>query len=200
MPRSLRGDIGRLFLATLAGVALLAGYTTLRIWQQGDRDERGVPVDAVVVLGAAQYNGVPSAVFRARLSHAVELVLDGAASRLVVTGGRQLGDRFSEAGVARAYALQHGIPADRILSETTGHDTRSSLVNVAAVLRREGLHRALFVSDRTHMLRVLLIAGELGIEARGSPTASSPTDVSPLARIYATLRELAALGANFFLR
>jgi len=199
VPRSLRGDIGRLLLATLVGVTLLAAYTTFRIWQQGDRDDRAVPVDAVVVLGAAQYDGVPSDVFRARITHAIELVLNGVADRLVVTGGRLPGDRFSEAGVARALALANGIPADHILAETTGRDTRSSLVNVAEVLRREGLHRALFVSDRTHMLRVLVIARELGIEAYGSPTASSPTDVDAWNRFYSTLRELGALGAHFFL-
>jgi uncharacterized SAM-binding protein YcdF (DUF218 family) len=200
VPRSLRGDIGRLALAAVAAGALLTGYATFRIWQQGEVDERTAPVDVVVVLGAAQYDGVPSAVFRARLDHAVRLVLDGTADRLVVTGGRQPGDRFSEAGVARTFALKRGIPADRILSEATGQDTRSSLENVARVLQKAGLHRALFVSDRTHMLRVLLIARELGIEAHGSPTASSPTDTDPVSRLYATLRELAALGASFFLR
>jgi uncharacterized SAM-binding protein YcdF (DUF218 family) len=200
VPRSLKGDVGRLLLASVAGGALLAGYTTVRIWQQGDRDDRGVPVDVVVVLGAAEYNGVPSDVFRARLSHAVELVLDGAADRLLVTGGKQAGDRYSEAAVARTYAIQHGIPADHILSEKTGRDTRESLTNVAAVMQANGLTRALFVSDRTHMLRVMVIAGELGIEAHGSPTATSPTDTDPESRLYSTLRELAALGANFFLR
>jgi uncharacterized SAM-binding protein YcdF (DUF218 family) len=200
VPRSLRGDIGRLILAALAGVILLAAYTSFRIWQQGDRDDRAVPVDAVVVLGAAEYNGVPSAVFKARITHAVELVLNGAADRLIVTGGRQPGDRFTEAGVARAFALANGVPADHILAETTGRDTLESLVNVAAVMRREGLHRALFVSDRTHMLRVLVFARELGIEAYGSPTASSPTDLEPWNRFFSTVREMGALAEHFFLR
>ena len=200
MPRSLKSDLGRLSLAAVAFVTLLGGYTTFRIWQQGDLDDRGAPVDVVVVLGAAEYNGVPSDVFGARLSHAVQLVLDGAADRLLVTGGKQPGDRFTEAAVARTYAIQHGIPAAQILSEKTGRDTRESLSNVAAVMRKNGLQRALFVSDRTHMLRVLLIAGELGIEARGSPTTTSPTDTDPQSRLYSTLRELAAIGANFLLR
>jgi uncharacterized SAM-binding protein YcdF (DUF218 family) len=67
-------------------------------------------------------------------------------------------------------------------------------------MRTAGLRRALFVSDRTHMLRVLLVARDLGIDAYGSPTATSPTDTEPLSRFYATLREMAALGADFFLR
>ncbi|MGH2407531.1 MAG: YdcF family protein [Candidatus Limnocylindrales bacterium] len=200
MPRSLRGDLTRLLLAALALGTLLAGYTTFRIWQEGDRDDQGVPVDVVVVLGAAEYNGVPSDVFRARLSHAVQLVLDGAADHLLVTGGKQPGDRFTEAAVARAYAIEHGIPAAKILSEKTGRDTRESLTNAAAVMRSHGLTRALFVSDRTHMLRVMLIAEELGIDAHASPTTTSPTDIDPQSRLYSSLRELAAIGANFFVR
>ena len=198
MPRSLSGDLARLALSALLGLALLAGYTTFRIWQQGERDERAVPVDAVVVLGAAQYGGVPSPIFRARLDHAVELVLNGAAPWLVVTGGGQPGDRFSEAEAARAYAVEHGVSADRILAETTGRDTRESLANVAVLLRRNGLDRPLFVSDRTHMLRVLLVARDLGIAGRGSPTRTSPADLEPGPRLEATLHELAALGGYFF--
>ena len=198
MPRSLSRDLVRLALSALLGLALLAGYTTFRIWQQGERDERAVPVDAVVVLGAAQYGGVPSPVFRARLDHAVELVLNGAAPWLVVTGGRQAGDSLSEAETARAYAIAHGISADRILAETTGRDTRESLANVAVLLRRNGLDRPLFVSDRTHMLRVLIVARDLGITGHGSPTRTSPADLEPGPRLEATLHELAALGDYFF--
>ncbi len=157
-----------------------------------------MPVDAVVVLGAAQYGGVPSTVFRARLDHAVELVLNGAAPWLVVTGGGQPGDRFSEAEVARAYAVEHGVSADRILAETTGRDTRESLANVAVLLRGNGLDRPLFVSDRTHMLRVLIVAHDLGIAGHGSPTWTSPADLEPGPRLAATLHELAALGDYFF--
>ena len=198
MPRSLSRDLARLALSALLGLALLAGYTTFRIWQQGERDDRAVPVDAVVVLGAAQYGGVPSPVFRARLDHAVELVLNGAAPWLVVTGGGQPGARFSEAEAARAYAVEHGVSADRILAETTGRDTRESLANVAALLRRNGLDRPLFVSDRTHMLRVLIVARDLGIPGHGSPTRTGPADLDPGPRLEAMLHELAALGDYFF--
>ena len=197
MPRSLTGDLLRLLLAAGIAVILLAAWTTFRIWETGDRDQRALPVDAVAVLGAAQYDGRPSPVLQARLDHAVELVLNGSAKWLIVTGGRQPGDRFSEAEAARLYAIDHGVPADRILAESLGHDTLESLQNVATLLAERGLSRTLFVSDRSHMLRVLIQARDLGLTAFGSPTRSSPTDLDPASRVSATIRELAALGAYF---
>jgi uncharacterized SAM-binding protein YcdF (DUF218 family) len=199
VPRSLTGDLLRLGLAYLLGAVLLAGYASFRIWQVGDREEQGRPVDAIVVLGAAQYDGRPSPVFRARLDHAVGLYLSGVAPYLVVTGGKQPGDRVSEAEVARAYALQREVPADRILVERTGHDTLASLRNVARLLEGRGLRTALFVSDRTHMLRVLRIGEDLGLETYGSPTRTSPVDRDPSARLVAVLHELGALASYHFL-
>ncbi len=197
MPRSLTSAALRLAVAALVGAVLATGYTTFRIWQQGTVDERGHPVDAIVVLGAAHYGEQPSAVFAARLDHAVELWLQGVAPYLVVTGGMAPGDTTAEADVARAYAEHRGVPADAILEERTGRDTAGSLRNVAAVLSARGLHAALFVSDRTHMLRVLRVAADLGIRAYGSPTATSPTDRDPRAWVDATVHELGALALYF---
>ncbi len=194
MPRPLTADLLRVGLACLAGVALAGSYGTFRVWQQGEIDERGTPTDAIVVLGAAHYGQTPSAVFAARLDHAVALFLHGAAPILVVTGGRADGDTTSEADVARAYAIGRGVPAAAILGETEGRDTLDSLRNVASLMRAHGLRSALFVSDRTHMLRVLTIASNLGIRAYGSPTTTSPSDRQPGARLAATAHELGALA------
>ena len=177
----------------------MAGFAAVRVVQVGERDERGYVVDAIVVLGAAQYDGRPSPVLRARLDHAVELYLNGTAPILLMTGGRAPGDRLSEADVARRYAVRSGVPESAVLSEETGHDTLSSLRNAAAVLRQQGLQRALFVSDRTHMLRVLRIATDLGITAYGSPTRTSPVDRDDVARAEAVVRELAALAVYLLL-
>ncbi len=178
---------------------VLAAFGVMRLLQVGERDDRHHVVDAIVVLGAAQYDGRPSPVFRARLDHAVELYLNGTAPVLVVTGGRAEGDRVSEADVARAYAVRSGVPEAAILSEGTGHDTLSSLRNATAVMRDHGLGRALFVSDRTHMLRVLRIATDLGVTAYGSPARNSPVDLDDRARTEAILRELAALSVYLIL-
>jgi uncharacterized SAM-binding protein YcdF (DUF218 family) len=194
VPRPLTAALVRLGLAGIVGVIALGGYTTFRIWQQGATDERGRPVDAIVVLGAAHYGNEPSAVFAARIDHAVELWLQGVAPYLVVTGGRAPGDTTAEADVAQEYAEDRDVPAEAILAERTGRDTAESLANVAAIMRARGLRSALFVSDRTHMLRVLRIAADLGIQAYGSPTATSPSDLDLTARAGATIHELGALA------
>ena len=98
---------------------------------------------------------------------------------LVVTGGKAEGDRTTEAAAARAYAVARGVPEAAILSEDRGRTTLESLENVRELFRGRGLSSAVFVSDRTHMLRVLRIATDQGIEAWGSPTPSSPTDTDP---------------------
>lgn len=188
--------LGRLVLVAFALAMVAGAWTTWRIWDTGNRDERPA-ADAIVVLGAAQYNGRPSAILRARLDHGIALFEAGVAPYLVVTGGKAEGDRTTEAASARTYALSHGVPAAAILVEDQGRTTRESLRGVTDVLRANDLRRAVFVSDRTHMLRVLRIAADEGIVAYGSPTTTSPTDASLGNRLEATAREIAALGALF---
>ncbi len=186
-------DLSRLVLAGIAVAVALGTYGAFRIWDQGRTDERR-PAGALVVLGAAQYDGRPSPVFAARLDHAVEEFLTGDYRYLVVTGGKADGDRTTEAAVARAYALQRGVKDDRILVEDQGRTTLESLETVARILAEHGLHDAVFVSDPTHMLRVLRMAEDLGLEAWGSPTSTSPvgSDPSRLAAAYA--HELGAMA------
>jgi len=113
VPRALTGALIRLGLATVVGTVAVTGYAAWRIWQQGQVDESDHPVDAIVVLGAAQYDGVPSPVFQARLDHAINLFKRGGTHFFVVTGGRAPGDRFSEAASAQAYAEAHGVTRSR---------------------------------------------------------------------------------------
>lgn len=179
----------------LATVLALA-YTTFRVWSQGERDERR-PADAIVVLGAAQYDGRPSPVFAARLDHAVSLYLEGIAPVLVVTGGKADGDRTTEAAVARAYAIARGVPPDAILAEDRGRTTLASLEAVGEIFRARGLRTAVFVSDRTHMLRVLRIAQDQGLTGWGSATNTSPADRDPAFLTRALTHEVGALAAYF---
>ncbi len=194
--RSVARDLGRVALLGLVALAILAGYTTYRIWTQGQRDEQR-PVDAIVVMGAAQYDGRPSPIFAARLDHAVSLYLAGVAPNLVVTGGKADGDRTTEAATARAYAIARGVPDSAILVEDQSRTTKASIHSVAALLRDHGLGDALFVSDRPHMLRVLRMAQDDGIRAWGSPTSTSPIERDGAGRMDATLHELGALAAYF---
>ena len=188
--------LGVLLASVIVGALLVIGWTSFRIWSVGSRDDRH-QADSIVVLGAAQYNGKPSPVLKARLDHAIDLYRAGLARYLVVTGGRAEGDRTTEAGSARAYAIANGVPSDAILVEDQGRTTLESLGAVAAILRDHKLRTALLVSDPTHMLRVLRIARDQGIEGFGSPTTTSPTDATWDSRLEATVHELGGLALYF---
>jgi uncharacterized SAM-binding protein YcdF (DUF218 family) len=184
-------------LAFLLGATALTAYTTFRIWQVGQQDGRR-HVDAIVVLGAAQYNGRPSPVLAARLDHAIELYDAGYATYLVTTGGKLQGDNYTEAQTGFNYATKRGVPASAILMETTGRTTLESMQHVKAIFDANGLHTALFVSDRSHMLRVLVLAQDQGIEGWGSPTETSPDDIDPGLVRSSMVHELGGLWLYVF--
>jgi uncharacterized SAM-binding protein YcdF (DUF218 family) len=194
--RALIRNLARLLLAVLVATLLMAAWVTYRIWVVGDQDDRP-RVDAIVVLGAAQYNGRPSAILKARLEHAIDLYDSGVARYLVVTGGKADGDVTTEAASARLFAIGRGVPASAILSEDRGRTTLESLRGTAALLRDHGLTTAVFVSDRSHMLRVLRIARDEGITGFGSPTATSPSDSTLDDRVRSTVHELGGLALYF---
>jgi uncharacterized SAM-binding protein YcdF (DUF218 family) len=187
---------GRLIIAGLIAGIAIGGYAAYRIWDQGNRDER-TPADAIVVMGAAQYDGRPSPVFAARLDHAIDLFHDGVAPRLIVTGGKREGDRTTEAASARRYAIEHGVPDEAILSEDASRTTLQSIRRVAALMHDKGMGSAVFVSDPSHMLRVLRMASDEGISGFGSPTRTSPLERDAVARVDAIVHELGALAVYF---
>ncbi len=193
---SIRRTATQLVIGALIGSVVLVGYMAHQISTQGSRDERR-QVDAIVVLGAAQFNGRPSDVFKARLEHAVALYKEQHAQYLVVTGGKVPDDSTTEAAVARAWAIAHGVPEEAILAEDEGRTTLESLEAVARIFRANGFTTGLFVSDETHMLRVLRISSDLGIEAWGSPTRTSPADLDESRRRRATLHEIAGLAVYY---
>ena len=186
----------QLLAVALTGFLLVVVYTIYRIAAQGDIDEAR-RADAIVVLGAAQYSGQPSGVFEARLQHAVDLWKEGLAPYLIVTGGKLPDDVTTEAATARAWAIANGVPEEAILGEYQGRNTLESLEGVATVMRRHDLHSVLVVSDRTHMLRSLRMASDLGITAWGSPTPTSPTDLETDRRWRSIAHELAGLAAYY---
>jgi uncharacterized SAM-binding protein YcdF (DUF218 family) len=157
------------------GLLLFAFYlvTLIRVWRVAEGDDR-TKTEAIIVLGAAQYDGTPSPVFRARLDHAAALWHEGVAPTVVVTGGKQPGDRFTEAQAGAAYLHEQGVPDDRILRETTSRNSWESLAASARFLQDRGVHRVTLVSDPFHSLRIELIAEELGFDAHTSPTRTSP--------------------------
>ena len=204
VPRSLTAtarlrDLLLLALAAVLGFSALVAYATFRIWQQGGRDDHPSS-GAIVVLGAAQFDGRPSPVYAARLDWAVTLYRQGTAKLVVMTGGKAEGDRTTEAAAGRDYAMARGVPAAAILLEDRGRTTLESLDGAAAILTAHGIHDAVFVSDPTHMLRVLRIATDLGIQAWGSPTPTSRVEADTARKIDATIHELGGLALYFFAR
>lgn len=157
------------------GIASLACYAAsfIAVFLTSRQDQRQ-PVDAIVVLGAAQYNGKPSPVLRARLDHAVDLYKEGLAPAVVVTGGIGEGDRVSEATVGRQYLVQHSIPEAAVVVRPEGRSTQASIRSLEQWAKAHEVKRVLLVSDPFHMLRLRLEAGRTELQAFTSPTRSSP--------------------------
>ncbi|MDN5857788.1 MAG: YdcF family protein [Pseudonocardia sp.] len=179
------------FGALLVG-ALIVGGTAFRVWQVARVDDRR-PADAIVVLGAAQYDGDPSSVFAARLRHAQALYEQGLAPRIVTTGGSRVGDSFTEAEAGRSYLISRGVPAAAVVALPVGSDTLGSLQAVAERAAAEGWSSALLVSDPWHSLRARLMARDSGLEAWTSPTRSGPVVQTRETQIRYIVRETGAL-------
>lgn len=160
-----------MLLVVLAAVGYY-GVTLFQVWSTGRTDQVRA-VDAIVLLGAAQYDGQPSPQLAARLDHVVELYTAGWAPVVVVTGGKQPGDRFTESEASARYLTDRGVPASAIVMEREGRTTFQSLESVAAMLDERGLSRVLLVTDPYHSLRTRLIAQHFGLEAYVSPTPTS---------------------------
>jgi len=157
------------------------------------------PADAILVLGAAQYNGRPSPVLRARLDHALDLYHRGLAPRLIFTGGVGAGDTLSEGQVARSYALDHDVPDSVIQIDSVGVTSAESVEEAARLMRSRGWSTALIVSDSYHMLRLELLARFSGIRAYRAPTPSGPIDRDRRIRRHYVLRESLLFPASVIL-
>jgi uncharacterized SAM-binding protein YcdF (DUF218 family) len=185
-------------LAIVALVVVVAAYPlwlAFRVWAQSHNDENR-SADAIVVLGAAQYNGEPSPVFRARLNHGAYLYNEGFSSTIVVTGGKQEGDRFTEAEAGERYLAAHGIPPEDIVTENRGRTTLESLRRVRALAEREGIGSILLVSDPLHSERIKRIAADLGFEeANTSPASYAELNRSRATKVRELLHEVASLLA-----
>jgi uncharacterized SAM-binding protein YcdF (DUF218 family) len=189
----------RLFIAFLLvamGTALYPAWLGFQIWQQSRRDELPRQAGAIVVLGAAQYDGKPSPVFKARLDHAAYLYRQGFSPNLIVMGGQAPGDTFSEGDAGAQYLETKGIPAARILIENQGRTTLESMGKLPAIVAGRNIKSLLLVSDPLHSKRIKRIATDLGF----SPVYASPASYLQLARTRETkarelLHEVTSLAA-----
>ncbi|MEJ3652585.1 YdcF family protein [Actinomycetes bacterium KLBMP 9759] len=184
------------FLRVVAGGLLLGvlvvGGTAFRVWQVARFDDR-VPTEAVVVLGAAQYDGDPSSIFASRLRHAETLYRSGLAPRIVTAGGGRAGDAYTEAEAGRRFLIDRGVPARDVIAVGEGSDTLESLKAVAARATQDGWRSALLVSDPWHSLRARTMARDAGLSAWTSPTRSGPVVQTRETQARYIVRETAAL-------
>jgi uncharacterized SAM-binding protein YcdF (DUF218 family) len=160
----------------------------MAIVEAGRGDQAG-PADAIIVLGAAQYEGRPSPVLKARLDHGISLWNRGLAPRMIVTGGRGVGDTTSEAAVGMRYLVQRGIPADSIWMDTEGLTTSQSMVAVRQLLGDKSTPSVLIVSDPFHMLRLAILARRLQMIPLLSPTRTSPISTRPIQQLKYVMAE-----------
>jgi uncharacterized SAM-binding protein YcdF (DUF218 family) len=174
-------------LALLALAAFLA-VTAVRVVREGSRQEVHA-ADAIVVFGAAEYSGHPSPVLRARLDHAYNLFQKGIAPVLITTGGAAADPSFSEGGVGRDYLERRGIPERNLIAETQGSDTAQSAVRVAVIMRANGLHSCVAVSDAYHVFRIRKLLQHEGIGPVYVAPRPDSRPHSVAQRAYAVLRE-----------
>jgi uncharacterized SAM-binding protein YcdF (DUF218 family) len=186
--------------ATVAGFLILLAatgyglYVYRQIRDYAMRDEAR-PAEAIVVLGAAQYNGRPSPVLKARLDHALDLYNHGLAPAIITTGSYGTDPNFSEAEVGRKYLVQNGAQVDDIVTEQGSGTTYDSIRAVSRVLKGKGWNSALVVSDGFHLYRAKKMFADNGIVAYTSPAPNSPIEVAASQRFWHSIREVILFSA-----
>ncbi len=167
--RLLRRLIGAIVLVTVVSI----GATATWVIAQSFRDD-STRTDAIVIMGAAQFDGDPSPVLRNRLDRAYDLYRHGVASEIVTVGGSQPGDRFTEATSGRLYLQHLGVPRGRITAVRTGTDTYNSAAAVARIARARGWHSLTMVTDRMHAARASAMMASFGFTVHAAPAQSGP--------------------------
>lgn len=188
--RILRGA-RRLIAWTLCAVLAVLVGTAARVWWVARQDARP-NADAILVLGASQYDGRPSPVFRARLEHALTLYREGVAPRIITVGGNQPGDRFTEAGSGRRWLIAREVAETSVLAVPEGHDTLQSVRAVTDLMRRCHWRSVVIVTDPWHALRSRAIARAAGLNASTSPARAGPAVHARSTQAKYVARETAA--------
>ena len=192
-----RATIRRLVLCLGLAVVIVVAYTAftyIQVRNVAGMDEAG-PADAIVVLGAAQYNGRPSPVFQARLDHVLDLFDQGHANIIITTGSFGPDPNFSEAHVATKYLSNHGIDPSQIVTEQGSGTTYDTVLAVARLMRSNGWRTALVVSDGFHLYRVSQIFEDNAVQTLLSPAPDSLIETSRTSRAWYSLREVLLITA-----
>jgi len=183
----------RLFTFLLLLAIVVPGYFMYSIWSEG-HNAKPVKSDAIVILGAAQYNGVPSDVLRARIDKAAEVFHQGLAPKIITVGGNAKGDNFTEAGASKVTLIQDRVAKSVLASIPVGRDTLSSTVAYVNYLRAHKYSSIIIVTDPYHCYRAEAEAKDLGISASCAPTTTGPASIKNAGWRY-ILRETGAFLA-----
>lgn len=178
----------RILAAVVICMALVPFVFFAQVYRQA-RSSEAHAAGAIVVLGAAQFDGTPSQVFQARLDTAAELYRQGYAPLIVVTGGRLQGDRFTEAEAGRTYLVDRGVPTEAILMENISHNTAASFTGVKKLLQPRGIDSLLIVSDGFHLYRSEMLANDAGFTAYGFAAEQSPIRPGSMTELRYMVRE-----------
>ncbi len=179
-----------LLLAVVGAVVLFFGINGLRIVRAA-AETPTKKADVIAIFGAAEYAGRPSPVYRARLDHGYELFQKGMAPVAITTGGAGQDPDFSEGGVGRDYLLRRGVPEQALIAETQGSDTAQSAARVANIMRANGMHSCIAVSDAYHVFRIGALLEHEGVQVELAPRPESRPH-SPWERFAAVMREAAS--------
>jgi len=182
-----------LILLAIVLAAALAGWL---LWVNGRIDyyahlDEARPADAIAIFGAAEYDGHPSPVFRARLDHGLALYQQGFAPMIVTLGGGEEDDSHSEGGVGHDYLLAHGVPESRIIAETQSSNTKESVERLGVIARANHLQRIVVVSDGTHLFRIHVLCAAEGLDVYTSPRPPG----KPITRMQAAQRLWHEIGS-----
>ena len=190
----MRAFVRSALLLTVGACIALISYVGIAaaslIWSGSHRDTKAV--DAIVVMGAAQYDGVPSPLLASRLQHALELWRQKQAPVIAVTGGKRVGDRFTEGATSRRWLTDRGVPAADIIVESVGHSTWESIENLAPLLNDANVQSVVVVSSSWHVQRAELSLNELGFRAHSS--ASPDGVLSGSSEKSKLIREIAGVS------
>ncbi len=183
--------VRRIVAGVVALVVVVVGVTAFHVWAVARQDHRE-KVDAIVVLGASQFDGRPSSIFGNRLDHAARLLKTGVAPRIITVGGGLSGDRFTEAAAGKRYLEKYGQPPEKVFAVEVGHDTLESMKALAPFMKSHGWHSAVLVTDPWHEARSRRMAQDQGIKATTSPSRSGPAVATRATQARYIGRETAA--------
>jgi vancomycin permeability regulator SanA len=170
-----RHPVWTVLVVMLVAASGLVAFSAVTVWRAAHHDEAAdvAHADAIIVLGAAQYDGVPSPLFQGRLDHAVLLWNQGRADLMITVGSKQVGDRHTEAEAGRNYLIDQGVGEEQVVAIEIGHTTYQSLQAATNEMQRRAMHSAFLVSDPWHNARITAMASDLGIDGYASATWTS---------------------------